>query len=224
MPRYYQFNYVSNTLTRNGRFFASATSDDWNPSVGVHNAGNDVFFTFSSVSGTGTTFFPQVRVVGCQVNVGDCDASLGTATRTVDLTHNDEDGGGTKPDVTVIDWESLADPTTQPGGDEEAERDARLVLLGRRDAEHAQERHRRRQHHRRHRHLPADEEQQQRGAEGEVALDQLVVVREVALAGGDDGDRDDPRRRDADDDADRRPPRRYDRRGGAHGHQVTRCG
>ncbi len=39
------------------------------------------------------------------------DGSLGTATRSVTVTHNGVDGGGTATLSGVVDWENLADPT-----------------------------------------------------------------------------------------------------------------
>lgn len=44
------------------------------------------------------------------------DASLGSATRTETLTHNAQDGGGTKAGVVVIDWANLANPVGEAGG------------------------------------------------------------------------------------------------------------
>jgi len=48
------------------------------------------------------------------------DASLGSATKTRTITHNAQDGGGTK-DVEVFDWETIPDPTTQAAGSNEGD-------------------------------------------------------------------------------------------------------
>lgn len=59
---------------------------------------------------------------GDTISVGDGDdrvagdASFGTDTRTVELTHNATDGGAKKPGVSVIDWTKLVDPTTLDTG------------------------------------------------------------------------------------------------------------
>ncbi len=42
------------------------------------------------------------------------DGSLGNATRSVVVTHNDQDGGGTASLSGIVDWDALDDPTSGP--------------------------------------------------------------------------------------------------------------
>jgi len=77
IPHYYQINWCSGTLTRNGSVITSSSSDDWNASIAVGGTGNEVFVTYSSTS---PTVNPQMRTTGCQVSAGDCDSNLGPGT------------------------------------------------------------------------------------------------------------------------------------------------
>ncbi len=69
-PRFYKINTLTRTIDQVGVFFATATSDDFNPAIAA-NASNDIFVTWSSTDAINGTN-PQVLFGGKQ----DLDSSI----------------------------------------------------------------------------------------------------------------------------------------------------
>jgi hypothetical protein len=111
-PRYFQINTATNTVTRFGTFFASATSDDWNASVTVGAGGDRVYFTWSSTS---PTVNPQMRVVVCQVSAGNCSTNLGAgnliATSATTQVQTDQFGRNRWGDYSAVSLDPVANGT-----------------------------------------------------------------------------------------------------------------
>lgn len=91
------------------------------PSFVDGRGGDDTIVTKDTGTGTSNAWVAggggvDKITVGNGDNQVAGDASLGSDTDTFDLTHNAQDGGGTKTGVTVIDWTSLANPVGEDGG------------------------------------------------------------------------------------------------------------
>jgi Ca2+-binding RTX toxin-like protein len=86
-------------------------------------AGDDIIVT-GDIGGAASKAFVAGGPGADTITVGNGDnrvagdASLGSGTTDVEVTHNEQDGGGTKA-LTAFDWENIPDPTTLAGGSDE---------------------------------------------------------------------------------------------------------
>jgi hypothetical protein len=113
-PRFYEINTSTNAITQSGLFFATGTSDDFNPSIAA-NDNNDAFVTWSATDTGVPPLQAQVRFSGRQS--GDALGSMnspGTAIFTSPTFYNDFTCGS--PPCRWGDYSAVSiDPQVYPG-------------------------------------------------------------------------------------------------------------